>query len=83
MSHAIRLHLIGRITYYVGWIALLCGGLLQLNIARTLFLALNLTKRNLFEVSVVSFVICIASEVRAFASTEKELPSVVKRPTAA
>ncbi|MGA8235125.1 MAG: hypothetical protein WB918_01305, partial [Candidatus Sulfotelmatobacter sp.] len=28
-------------------------------------LAVNLTQRNLFEVSVISFVICIASEVRA------------------
>jgi len=53
------------------------------SIARELFTSIRLTQRNLFEVSVVSFVICIASEVRAFASTEKELPSVVKRPTAA
>ena len=54
-----------------------------MSIARELFTSIRLTQRNLFEVSVVSFVICIASEVRAFASTEKELPSVVKRPTAA
>ncbi len=67
MSHTVRLRLIGRITYYLGWVALLCGGLLQLNIARTLFLALNLTKRNLFEASVICFLICIASELRAHA----------------
>jgi hypothetical protein len=47
-----------------------------------MFLAMSLTKRNLFEVSVVCFVICMASEVRA-ASAEKELPAIVKRPAAA
>ena len=65
MTHAVRLHLIGRITYYFGWIALLCGALLHFNIARTLFLAFNLAKRNLLEASVVCFLICIASELRA------------------
>ena len=65
MDHTGRLHLIGRITYYVGWIALVCGGLFHLNVARSLFMSANLPQRNLFEVSVVSFVICIASELRA------------------
>jgi hypothetical protein len=55
-----RLHLVGRITYYVGWIALVCGGLVHLNIAKALFAAMSLTKRNLLEVSVVCFVICVA-----------------------
>ena len=41
MSHVIRLQLIGRVTYYVGWIALVCGGLFHLNIATKLFLAVN------------------------------------------
>ena len=79
MDRSARLHLVGRITYYVGWLALLCGGLVQLNIAKALFAAISLTKRNLFEVSVACFVICMASEVRALASNEKELPSAVKR----
>jgi hypothetical protein len=65
MGHFDRLNLIGRITYYIGWLALVAGGLLHLNIARSLFVAINLTKRNLFEVSVVCFLICIASELRA------------------
>lgn len=81
MSHAIRLHLVGRITYYFGWIAVLCGGLLHLNIARTLFLAVNLTKRNLLEVTVVCFLICIASELRLLPTTAhlklNFLPNVV------
>jgi hypothetical protein len=65
MGHFARLQLIGRITYYIGWISLLCGGLMHLNIARSLFTAMSLSKRNLFEVSVACFVICIASELRA------------------
>jgi hypothetical protein len=32
---------------------------------------------------VACFVICMASEVRAVASNEKELPVIVKRPAAA
>ena len=65
MNHVTRLQLIGRVTYYVGWIALVCGGLLHLHLATKLFLAVNLTQRNLFEISVVCFLICIASELRA------------------
>lgn len=83
MERSARLQLIGRITYYVGWITLLCGGLVQLNIAKNLFMAISLTKRNLFEVSVVCFVICIASEVRALDSAERAIPRVVKRQAAA
>jgi hypothetical protein len=55
MGHFARLQLVGRITYYLGWISLLCGGLVQLNIGRSVFMALSLTKRNLFEVSIVLF----------------------------
>jgi hypothetical protein len=83
MGHSARLLLIGKITYYVGWLALLCGALVQLNIATSLFMTINLTKRNLFELSVVCFIICMASEVRAIVSTEKELPTDVKRQVAA
>lgn len=79
MDRSARLHLVGRITYYVGWVSLLCGGLVHLNIAKSLFMSVSLTKRNLFEVSVACFVICMASEVRALTTSEKELPSVVKR----
>ena len=79
MGHFVRLQLVGRVTYYVGWIALVVGGLVHLNIATRLFLAISLTKRNLFEVSMVCFVICIASELRALASTGNEMSSAVKR----
>ncbi len=65
MGHFARLQLIGRVTYYAGWIALALGGLVHLNLARSLFVAANISKRNLFEVSMVCFLICIASELRA------------------
>jgi hypothetical protein len=65
MDHAGRMQLVGRITYYVGWVALVCGGLFHFNVARGLFLAVGLPQRNLFELSVASFVICTASELRA------------------
>jgi len=67
----------------MGWVALFCGGLVHLNIARAVFAGMSLTKRNLFEVSIVCFVICMASEVRALATAEKDLATVVNRPVAA
>ncbi|HXZ32573.1 MAG TPA: hypothetical protein VEH30_09845 [Terriglobales bacterium] len=81
MSHVIRLQLIGRVTYYAGWIGLLCGGLFHLNIATTLFTAMRLSQRNLLEVSVVFFLICIASELRAHALPGNELSTAVKKAT--
>ena len=79
MDHVTRLQLIGRITYYVGWITLLCGGLVHLSIASKLFLAIRLTQRNLFEVSVACFVICIASELRARESAGLEMSSGLRK----
>jgi hypothetical protein len=75
VDHFARLQLIGRVTYYLGWIALLCGGLVHLNVAKGLFLAMTLSQRNLFEASVVSFLICIASELRARESAEPRSPT--------
>lgn len=79
MSHVTRLQGIGRITYYVGWIALACGGLVHLHIATSLFWAMSLSKRNLFEVSVMCFLICIASEFRAHTLGGSETSTDVKR----
>ncbi|MGA9709627.1 MAG: hypothetical protein WBQ87_18215 [Candidatus Sulfotelmatobacter sp.] len=83
MDRSSRLRLVGRITYYIGWVSLLCGGLVQLNLAKSLFTAINLTKRNLFEISIACFIICVASEVRALAQDEIGLRSEVKRQAAA
>jgi hypothetical protein len=79
MNHVTRLELVGRVSYYIGWISLVCGGLVHLNIARTLFLAVDLSKRNLFEVGAVCFLICIASELRAREASENEVSTVLKK----
>ena len=83
MGHFDRLQLVGRITYYLGWIMLLCGGLVQLNIGKTLFMAMSLTKRNLFEVSLTLFIICVATQLRALALAGNNQASVGKRGMAA
>jgi hypothetical protein len=83
MGHIARLQLVGRITYYVGWLTLVCGGLVHVNIAKTLFMNIDLSQRNLFEFSVMCFLICVASELRALASTGETAPSVVKKQVAA
>jgi hypothetical protein len=83
MSHFARLQLVGRVTYYLGWIALVCGGLVRINVARGLFLNIGISQRNLFELSVVSFLICVASELRVIAGAEKEVSSPVVRQMAA
>jgi hypothetical protein len=82
MGHFDRLQLVGRITYYLGWIVLLCGGLVQVNIGKTLFMAMSLTKRNLFEISVMLFIICMATQLRALALAGNQV-SVGKRGVAA
>ena len=83
MGHLARLQLAGRVTYYLGWISLFCGGLAHFNIARSTFAAISLTQRNLFEGAVVCFVICIASELRAATPAVSEVKDVVKKPLAA
>ena len=72
MDHTGRLQLIGKLTYYLGWIALLCGGAVHLNIAKGMFTAMQLSQRNLFELGVVCFLIAIASELRAHDSAGKD-----------
>jgi hypothetical protein len=71
--------LIGKITYYVGWIALVCGGLFHLDIGTTLFVAMRLPQRNLFELGVVCFLICMASELRAHSLPGNEASTPVKK----
>ena len=65
MDHLARLQFIGRVTYYLGWIAAVCGGLAHFSLATRMFISINLTQRNLFEASMLFFLICSASELRA------------------
>jgi hypothetical protein len=60
-----RLQLIARVTYYLGWIAAVCGGLVHFTSAVAIFRSIALTKRNLFEASMFFFVVAIASALRA------------------
>lgn len=83
MGHLARLQLVGRVTYYLGWISLVFGALVHLGVGRAAFAAIDLTKRNLFEVAVVCFVICIASELRAAMPAESEAKNAVEKPLAA
>ena len=83
MNHFARLQLVARVSYYLGWITLLCGALAHVNIAKGLFLAIDLSQRNLFEVSVMCFLICIASELRARDSAGADVSNIVKSRAAA
>jgi len=83
MGHFGRLQLVGRVSYYLGWVTLLCGGLMQLNIGKSLFTALTVNKRNLFEISVMLFVICMASQLRALTLSDNHASGAGKREMAA
>jgi hypothetical protein len=70
-----RMHWVASITYYLGWIAAVCGALVHFNVAIKTFLALRLSQRNLFEASVIFFVICVASTLREVAyASRKTMP---------
>ena len=68
MDHLARLHLVARITYYLGWITAILGALMHVAKIETL---LSAYPRNLLEASFLLFVICIASEIRAVASARQ------------
>ena len=79
MDHFTRLYWIAKITYYVGWIALLCGGLAHIGVATRFLIAIRLPQRNLFELGVACFVVCIASELRARDAAGGAITSVSKK----
>jgi hypothetical protein len=68
MDHLARLHLVARITYYLGWITAILGALMHVAKIETL---LSAYPRNLLEASFLLFVICIASEIRAVAGARQ------------
>jgi hypothetical protein len=83
MDHLVRLQLAGRVTYYLGWISALCGALAHFSLVTRVFVMAHITKRNLFEASVLFFLICTASELRALGLTRTQEPSVVPKKQAA
>jgi uncharacterized membrane protein YedE/YeeE len=75
MDNISRLHLVARITYYFGWITAVCGALAHFDVAVKTFLVLRLSQRNLFEASIMFFVICVASTLRELAyANRKTMP---------
>jgi hypothetical protein len=68
MDSGTRMQLMARITYYLGWVAALCGGLVHFGLAAAMFRSVDLVKRNLFEASIMFFVISIASAARGLVS---------------
>jgi hypothetical protein len=70
MDSLSRLQLVGRVTYYLGWVAAVCGGLVHLTIGTALFRAITLSKRNLLEISIFFFIVAAASELRALVLVE-------------
>jgi hypothetical protein len=83
MDNLARLQLAGRVTYWLGWVSALCGALAHFTLATRVFMLTNLTKRNLFEASVLFFLICTASELRALVLTRTQEPSIVLKKQAA
>ena len=84
MESVARLQFAARITYYLGWFAATLGGLSHFFLRLGLHLdAISLTKRNLFEASVLFFMMCIASELRTHVpATSHTISSVPKKQAA-
>jgi len=92
MDSVQRLRLAARVTYYLGWISAVCGVLVHFTVAVGLFRSLEINfprftdwvlKRNLFEASVMFFLICAASELRVLASSKTETTMTAAKARAA
>ena len=81
MDRLTSLHLVARITYYLGWIAAILAGVLHIaKFGSALEGVVNLSDRNLLEASFLLFVICMASEVRSLVlASSNEMPGAAKR----
>jgi hypothetical protein len=77
-----RLRSVARITYYLGWLASALGALSHFGLGSRLD-AINLSQRNLFEGSVLFFIICIASELRTSMAARGDVISLAPRRQAA
>ncbi len=68
MDSATRLQLVARVSYYIGWVFALLGAVVHFGLAVGFFRSLDLSQRNLFEGSVMFFLISAVSVLRAGAS---------------
>jgi hypothetical protein len=82
MENVTRLQSVARITYYLGWLASALGALSHFGLGSRLD-AIHLSQRNLFEASVLFFIICIASELRTSMAARNDIISIAPRRQAA
>jgi len=82
MENVTRLQSVARITYYLGWLASALGALSHFGLGSRLD-AIHLSQRNLFEASVLFFIICIASELRTSMAARSDTISIAPRRQAA
>jgi hypothetical protein len=79
MDRLARLQLVARTTYYLGWIAAILATLMHF--AKVSLLMAS--PRNALEASLLLFVICMASGIRAVAlANDHRMPSVATRQAA-
>jgi hypothetical protein len=71
MDSATRLKLIARISYYLGWLATLCGAAVHFGLGTAVFRAVEISKRNLFEGGLMFFLISAVSVLRASAASNQ------------
>ena len=81
MESVTRLQLVSRITYYLGWLASAVGALSHFGLGSRLE-AINLSQRNLFEASVLFFIICMASELRTRVAADNVISNGTRRQAA-
>jgi len=63
-----RLRMIARITYYVGWLLAVLGALAHFHLGASILQAALMPQRNLFEASVLLFLISAVSALRVIAA---------------
>jgi hypothetical protein len=65
MDSATSLRTVAKVTYYLAWISVLFGGLVHfIPPVAAMFRAVDLSKRNLFEVGLLLFVVSAVSALR-------------------
>lgn len=66
MTRTERLSMISRVCYYLAWIAAVAAAVFQIgSLEAVLIRTAHFTGRNLLEASLLFFLACLASEVRA------------------
>lgn len=69
MDSSSHLQTIARVTYYIGWLFVLCGTIVHFGLGAGIFRSIDLPQRNLFEGSLIAFLISAVSALRAGAAS--------------